>query len=280
MNSNVEVSLPTVKARSVTVSPLGFFPRLWKHRDLLISLVRRQFQLRYRQSFAGFGWAIVPPLATLGAATLVFDRVAEIDTKGVAYPIFALAALTPWTFFSNSLMQGIPSVVGGSLMVTRLPFPRAVLPLGAIGASLVDLSVASGLFIGWVYAFGDGLPLTALWAFPLLALEMVLLSGVVLIGASMNVFARDIRLAVPLIAQLWLFLTPVMYPLSAVPRNLRPLYLLNPMTGLIESFRRALVGGFAPEPGMIVPAVIGAFAVLIVGVWYFASTESRFADVI
>jgi len=256
--------------------------RLWAHRHLVTSLVRRQYQLRYRQSLVGFSWAILPPLASLVVATIVFHGALRVQSpeKGVPYTLFTLAALTPWTFFSQSLSSGIPSVVNSMQMVTRLPFPRAALPLSMVGTSFIDLLISVIGFVVFAIAIGHGIPLTVLW-FPLiLVLEIVLIIGVVLLGSALNVFMRDIKIAVPLLTQLWLYLTPVMYPLERVPDGLRPLYLANPMTGLVEAFREVLAYGRAPTFSLLVPAAIGAVLVLAAGISYFSVTESRFADVI
>jgi len=254
--------------------------RLWSHRYLVVSLIRRQFQLRYRQSAAGVAWAILPPLVTVGAATVVFDRVAQVDTGAIPYPLFAFAALTPWTFFASSLTFGVPSVVQNQQMVTRLAFPRAALPVSMIGLALVDLAIAGATFVVFVYVTGSTIPLTALWFPVLLLVEMFLVAGVVLLGSALNVFARDVKLAVPLLSQLWLFLTPVLYPLSEVPAGLRPWYQLNPMTGVVESFRSILVVGEAPQLSVLLPSAAGAMILLLVGWWYFSAVEHRFADVI
>jgi lipopolysaccharide transport system permease protein len=254
--------------------------RVWSHRDLVVSLTRRQFQLRYRQSIAGLGWAVLPPLVMVGAATLVFDRVANVDTGAIPYSLFAFAALTPWTFFASSLTFGVPSIVINPQMVTRLAFPRAALPLSMIGLALVDFAIAGVTFVVFVFVTGNGLPLTALWFPVLLVVEVVLATGIVLFGSALNVFARDVRLAVPLLTQLWLFLTPVLYPLDSVPENLRPWYLLNPMTGVVESFRSILIFGHAPEMSVLTPSIVGAVVLLLFGWWYFSGTERRFADVI
>lgn len=251
--------------------------RIWTHRHLLYSLVRRQYHLRYRQSFAGLAWALVPPLATLGAAALVFKKVIGVETGTVPYAVFVLAALAPWTFFANSLFLGVPSVLNAWVMVTRLPFPRAILPLSTVGISLLDLAISSLIFVVFAYAVGEGLPATAVW-FPLLVLiEIAFIAGVLLLTSALNVFARDVGLAVPLMVQVWFFLTPVVYPL---PADLRGLYLANPMTGVVESFRRVLVYGRAPDFDLLFTAVLGAVGLLLVGWWYFRATESRFADVI
>jgi lipopolysaccharide transport system permease protein len=254
--------------------------RLWAYRDLLVTLTRVQFRLRYRQSFMGLAWAALPPLATLGAGFLVFHRVADVQGNGSAYAVATMAALIPWTFFAHSLTLGVPAVVQAQPVVTRLPFSRAVLPLSMVGTSLIDLLVACGIFIAFTLAAGNGIPVTAAWFPVLLAIEIALIAGIALLGSAINTFARDIRLMVPIAVQLWLLVTPVMYPLSAVPRDLRSLYLLNPMTGIVESFRRVLVLGRGPELELVLPALVGAAIALMVGWWYFAATEGRFADVI
>jgi lipopolysaccharide transport system permease protein len=252
----------------------------WSGRALTLSFVRRQYQLRYRQSLVGFAWAILPPIASLLVATLVFHEVIGVDTGDVPYPLFALAGIAPWSFFASSLTTGIPSIVMQQAMVTRLAFPRAAIPISATGMALIDLGITTVVFVAFVLVTGAGLPLTAVWAPFLLVIEMVFAIGVVLLGSALNVFARDIKLAVPLLVQLWLLLTPVMYPLSEVPAQLQRLYLLNPMTGLIESFRAVLIDGHAPELSTLAPSIIGAVVALVLGIAYFAATEKRFADVI
>lgn len=254
--------------------------RLWFQRHLVFTLARRQYQLRYRQSFVGVAWAFLLPLATLAAATLVFDKVARVETGEVSYPLFALSALAPWTIFATSITNGVPSILAAAPLITRLAFPRAALPLGAVIVAFLDLLISGLLFVGYALISGEGLPATALWSPLLLAVELVLIVGIVLFASALNMFARDARVIVPVLVNLWLLVTPVMYPLDEVPGNLRSWYLLNPMTGLIESFRRVLVYGEPPRFGLLLPAVVGAAAALLVGVWYFGSTESRFADVV
>jgi lipopolysaccharide transport system permease protein len=257
----------------------ALFKGLWSHRFLLVTLVRRNFQLRYRQTAAGFGWSIVPPLATVAMATLVFGKVIGVDSgdADVPYPAFAIAALAPWTFFSNCLSAGVPSVVQSSQMITRLAFPRSVVPFSMIGVSLVDLAIGNVILFGFLLITGFPIPGTAVW-FPLLLLiEVALVTGVVLLASALNVFARDLKLGLPLFTQLWLLLTPVMYPLSDVG-ELRSLYLLNPMTGLVESFREVLLYGRAPTMELLAPSLIGALVLVAVGSWYFSVVENRFAD--
>lgn len=254
--------------------------RTWSHRDLLVQLVKTQYKLRYRQSFAGFSWAVIGPLATIGAGTLVFHRVAHVGSGRVPYELFVMAGLVPWTFFANSVGQAVTAVSGAQQIVTRLPFPRATLPISLVGLAFLDLAVSAGLFGLLAAVTGTPVGLTALWALPFLALQIAFTIGMALLVSSLNMFARDLRQAVPLGIQLWLFVTPVMYPLSAVPRSLRPWFLVNPMTGFVETIRRALVYGQAPSLSLVLPTVIGTVAALALGWWYFAATESRFADVI
>jgi lipopolysaccharide transport system permease protein len=256
--------------------------RLWAYRELLLSLIRRQYQLRYRQSLVGFSWAIIPPLASLFVATVVFHGVMGVQSgkAGVPYTLFTLAALVPWTFFSQSVTAGVPSIVGSMQMVTRLPFPRAAIPFSMIGTSMIDLGISLMGFVLFAIITNAGLPITALWLPLVLLIELVLVVGVVLLGSAVNVFARDIRIAIPLLMQLWLFLTPVMYPLEKVKGALRALYLLNPMTGIVEMFRQILAYGEAPSMNLLLVAAIGALTMLVIGTWYFAVTEERFADVI
>lgn len=253
------------------------FKGLWSHRFLTATLVRKLFQLRYRQSAAGFLWSIVPPLATVAMATLVFHTVAGVETGKVPYPVFAMVGLAPWTFFSNCLSAGVPSVVQQSQMITRLAFPRAVVPFSMIGVSLVDLVVGIVILFGFLFISGFPISATIAW-FPLLVLiEIALVSGVVLLTSAINVFMRDLKLGLPLFTQLWLFLTPVMYPLSEVG-DLRSWYLLNPMTGLMESFRAVVLYDSAPDAALLAPSMIGAVVLIALGIWYFSSVESRFAD--
>lgn len=255
--------------------------RTWGHRNLLMTLIRRQYQLRYRQSLVGFVWAIVPPLASLGVATIAFNKVLGVEAPGDAsYSIFTLAGLIPWTFFASSLNTGIPSIINSTSMVQRLAFPRAVIPLSLIGVSLVDFGIAGLGFVIFAFITGVGIPATALWFPVLLLIEVVLIAGACLLGSALTVFVRDIRLGIGLLVGLWLFLTPVMYPLETVPADLRDLYLANPLTGLVESFRDILVYGTGLRLDLLVPSIVGAIGLLILGTWYFGTTERRFADVI
>jgi ABC-type polysaccharide/polyol phosphate export permease len=225
-------------------------------------------------------WAIVAPLGALAVATLLFGKVLDVPTGGAPYPLFALSALVPWGLFASSVTFGVQSITMSGNLVTRFSFPRAVLPLSTVGTAFVDLGISSLLFVVFLYATGDRLPATAVWVIPLLALEVVLVTSTVLLASALNVFARDVKLFVPIAVQLLLFVTPVMYSLDSVPENLQPWFRLNPMAGIVESFRSVLVYGQAPDTALLGPAVVGALCLSMFSSWYFRSTEPRFADVI
>src|SRR5207237_883902 len=204
-----------------------------------------------------------------GVATLVFHRVARVDTGRTPYVVFTMSGLVLWTFFASSITTGIPSVINSLPTVTRFPFPRAALPLSAVGLSMLDLIVSVVLFVIVVIVYGVGFSWSVLWLPLLVLLEVVLVGGLVLLLSAVNMFARDIRLGIPLLIQAWLFLTPVMYPLSSVPHDLRPLYMANPMTGLIENAHRVLAYGQPPDFSLLLPSVVGAVVSIMWGWWYF-----------
>ena len=258
---------------------LRMMRELWARRALIDSLVRRTFVLRYRQSFGGVLWALVPSLGILTAGSIVFDNDSSAATGAEPYALLTMAALVPWSLFASSITFGVPSIVQAQPMVTRLPFPKATLPIAAIGTSMIDLAISGVLFVVLSYVIGDGLPLTALWFPVLIAVEMLMIAGILLLGSAMNVFAWDIKMIVPMATQFWLLITPVMYSLESV-RDMRSLYLANPMTGIVESSRRVLVYGQPPAFDLLMPTIIGASVLLLIGMWYFSSVENRFADVI
>jgi len=250
------------------------------YRELLMNLVRREVKGRYSQSFFGAGWAIAQPLATMAVFTLVFARLGQIPSGGAPYPLFAYAALVPWFFFSNSVASGTMSLVTYRNIVTKTYFPREIVPLAQIGSRVVDIAAAAGLYVLLMIYYGVGIgPWGAL--VPMFLLLLVLFTaGVTLATSAMNVFYRDVNPVVQIGLQLWLYLTPVAYPLSAVPERYRPLFLINPLTGVIEGLRAVVVFGREPEW-----SVVGISAALIVALFVsalvlFKKTDKYFADVI
>jgi lipopolysaccharide transport system permease protein len=191
-----------------------------------------------------------------------------------------MAGLVPWTLFSSSLTFGVSSISSNQSMVNRLSFPRIVLPLSAIGLSLIDAAVSGLILIGLMIAMHQPLHVEILWVPVLLTIEVGFVTGLVLLLGALNVFARDVRLAVPLVTQLWLLVTPVMYPLDFVPASLKPWFLANPMTGMVESFRDVTLNGTSPQMDLLIPTIVGTAVTLALGSWYFSVTQDRFADVI
>ncbi len=253
---------------------------LSRYRDLLWLWAAREVRVRYKQSLLGFAWAILQPLALTVMFTLVFSLLVDVDTQGIPYPIFAYVALVPWTFFSTSLSFGTPSLVNNLNLVTKIYFPREVLPLASVGAALVDFAAASVVFVGMLILYGVRPGLPALWVFPLLIIQLVLTTGVTLLGSAMIVFFRDMRFLVPLITQVWMYATPIVYPIDLVPEPLRPYYFLNPMAGIIDGYRRALLMGRAPRTTALLLSIAISSLLLAVGYAFFKRVEPLFADLI
>ena len=254
--------------------------RLYQYRDLLWLWTAREIRVRYKQSILGVAWAVVQPLALTAVFTLVFSLLVRVDTGGIPYPVFAYVALLPWTFFETSLSFGISSLVTNMNLVTKIYFPREILPLASIGAAFLDFLIASGLLVG-LMIFYQALPgLEALWVVPLFILQAVLTIGVVLLGLAVLVFFRDMRFVVPLLTQVWMYATPIVYPVSAVPESLQPIYLLNPMASIIDGYRRALLLGQPPRLDALAIGAFVSFALFLLGYVVFKRAEPFFADLI
>ena len=248
--------------------------------ELLMNLTRREIKGRYSQSFFGAGWAVAQPLATMAVFTLVFARLGQMPSGGAPYPLFAYAALVPWFFFSNSVASGTMSLITYRNIVTKTYFPREIVPLAQIGSRLVDLGAASGLYVLLMIYYGVGLgPWGALA--PLFLLLLLLFTiGVTLATSAMNVFYRDVNPVVQIGLQLWLYLTPVAYPLSVVPEKYRLFFLLNPLTGVVEGLRAALVFGREPEWPVVGISASLILIVFVGGLTLFKRTDKYFADVV
>ncbi|MBN1659127.1 MAG: ABC transporter permease [Anaerolineae bacterium] len=253
---------------------------LSQYRDLLWLWAAREVRVRYKQSLLGVAWAILQPLALTVVFTLIFSLMVRVDTQGIPYPIFAYSALVPWTFFSTALSFGIPSLVNNMNLVTKIYFPREVLPLASIGAALVDFSAASVVFVGMLILYGVRPDAHALWIIPLLGIQLVLTMGVTLLGSATIVFFRDVRFVVPLLIQIWMYATPIIYPTDLVPKSLRPYYFLNPMAGIIDGYRRALLMGEAPQMTALLSSTVISCLLLVLGYAFFKRVEPLFADLI
>ena len=248
--------------------------------ELLMNLTRREVKGRYSQSLFGAGWAIAQPLATMAVFTLVFARLGQMPSGGAPYPLFAYAALVPWFFFSNSVMSGTMSLVTYRNIVTKTYFPREIVPLAQVSSRLVDLAASSALFIVLMIYYRVGVGPWGAMVPAFLALLLLFTVGVTLTTSAINVFYRDVNPVVQIGLQLWLYLTPVAYPLSAVPERYRPFFLANPLTGVVEGLRQVLVFGREPDwqvAGISAALIVGIF---VIGVTLFKSTDKYFADVI
>jgi homopolymeric O-antigen transport system permease protein len=248
--------------------------------ELLYFLVLRSLKLRYKQTALGAAWAVLQPLLTMAVFSVVFGRLARLGSDGLPYPVFALAALVPWTYFANALTQAGNSLVDQQQLLTKVYFPRLLLPLAAVIAGLVDLAISFVLLLIVVLAYGIPLSARLLAApgFALLAAVSALGVGVWL--AALNVRYRDVRHAIPFLVQIWLFVTPVAYSSGLVPARWRPLYALNPMVGVVDGFRWMVAPG-APVAGLGLAVSLGALTLLLTaGLYFFRRMERSFADVV
>ena len=248
--------------------------------ELLMNLVRREVKGRYSQSFFGAGWAIAQPLATMAVFTIVFARLGQMPSGGAPYPLFAYAALVPWFFFSNSVASGTMSLITYRNIVTKTYFPREIVPLAQIGSRLVDIAAASALYAVLMAYYGVGVGAWSALLPVFLLLLLLFTIGVTLTTSALNVFYRDVNPVVQIGLQLWLFLTPVAYPLSVVPEQYRIFFMANPLTGVIEGLRSVVLFDREPEwPVVGVSAALIA-ALLVASVMLFKKADRYFADVI
>ncbi|HEY1410479.1 MAG TPA: ABC transporter permease [Promineifilum sp.] len=253
---------------------------LWQDRELIYFLVWRDLKVRYKQTILGATWAILQPFLTMVVFSIFFGRLAEVPSDDLPYPVFAYSALVPWTFFANGLTQASNSVVSNSGMVKKTYFPRLTLPLSAVLAGLVDFALAFMVLLGMMFFYRIVPTANVIWLPFLLLLAFVTCLGSSLWLAALNVQFRDVRYIVPFLVQIWLFLTPIAYPSSIVPAQWRVLYSLNPMVGVVEGFRWALLGtDTSPGPMVLVSAVV-AVLLLVGGLIYFRRMEKSFADVV
>ncbi len=254
--------------------------KLKQYGDLLYTLSVHRVKVRYKQSVLGILWAILQPFSMMLIFTFIFSFIARIPSEGAPYALFAYTALLPWNFFSSSVSNATNSLVSHSQFVTKVYFPREILPISYIAAAFVDFLIASILLAGLMLYYRVALTLNSLYALPIVLILTCFALAMSFLFSATQVRIRDIGVAVPLLLQLWLFATPVIYPLSAVPLRLRPVYVLNPMVGVIENFRRVILHGQAPElRSLLVSAMISI--VLLFGFYiYFKRVEATMADFI
>jgi lipopolysaccharide transport system permease protein len=253
---------------------------LWEYRELFYFLIWRDVKVRYKQTALGATWAIIQPFSTMVVFSLFFGKLAKMPSDGIPYPIFSYAALVPWTFFATGLSQSSNSLVGSSNLITKVYFPRLTIPLATVLSGVVDFALAFIVLLGMMLFYGIVPTVNALWLPLFLLLALVTSLGVGLWFSTLNVKYRDVRYIVPFITQFWLFATPIAYPTSLLPEPWRTIYGLNPMVGVIEGFRWALLGtNTAPGPIIAVSSLV-ALLILISGAFYFRRMEKTFADIV
>jgi lipopolysaccharide transport system permease protein len=252
---------------------------LWAFRELLYFLTWRDVKVRYKQTELGVAWAIIQPLFTMVIFNLFFGRLAGVPSDNVPYPIFAFAGLLAWTFFANAITQSGNSLVGSAHLITKVYFPRMIIPGAAVAAGLVDFAIAFVILVLLMFYYGVGITWNIVM-FPVMVLLTTLLAlGTGMWLSALNVKYRDVRFALPFMVQLWMYLSPVIYPTSFLPAKLRSLLLLNPMTGIIEGYRSALFGRPFNWIALVVSTVI-TLLLLIYSSYSFRRMEKSFADIV
>lgn len=276
---------PAVATYHLRIEPSrGWIPigldELWEYRELLFFLAWRDIKVRYKQTALGVAWAVLQPLFTMLVFSIFFGRLAGMPSDGIPYPLFTFAALIPWTFFAAGLTQTSNSLVSSAQLLKKVFFPRLLVPMAAQVAGLVDFAFGFAMLLGMMGYYGVSPTLKVLWLPGLLVLALATSLGVGLWLAALNVQFRDIRYVVPFLTQAWLFLTPIVYPSSLLEQKWRTVYAINPMVGVVDGFRWALLGAqTAPSP-VLVSSTVAAVALLTSGVYYFRRMEQTFADVV
>jgi lipopolysaccharide transport system permease protein len=253
---------------------------VWEYRELLYFLTWRDIKVRYKQTILGAGWAIIQPFCTMVVFSLFFGRLAKVPSDGVPYPIFSYAALVPWTFFAYGLSQASNSLVSSANLIKKVYFPRLCIPIATVLSGVVDFGIAFVVLLGMILFYGIVPTVNMVWLPLFLFLALVTALGVGLWLSAMNVHFRDIRYTIPFLTQFWLFATPIAYPSSLLSEPWRTVYGINPMVGVVEGFRWALLSTDTTPGPMIVVSGLAALALLVSGMFYFRRMEKTFADVV
>lgn len=259
---------------------IGHFREFLKFRELLFALSIREIKVRYKQTLLGAMWAIIQPLSLMIIFTFVFSFFLKIESEGVPYLIFSYSALLPWTFFATSLSFGSLAIINNGNLITKIYFPRETLPFSSLIAAFLDFLIASFLFIGMFFLFRTPLTFNIIFVFPIIILEVIFASAVILFTSALNVLWRDIKFVVPLAIQLWMFASPIIYPVSRVPDKYLALYMLNPMAVVVDNFRRVTILGLSPHWNDMIIAFVISLLLFILSYKFFKDKEKLFADII
>ena len=253
---------------------------VWEYRELVWFLIWRDIKVRYKQASLGIAWAVIQPVMTMLVFTLIFGRLAQLPSDGFPYPVFTFTALLPWQLFSGALTGSANSVVNSASLISKVYFPRLVIPIASVMATLVDFSISFGVLLGLMAWYGISLRLAVVVLPLLVMLALTIALAVGLWASALNVRYRDVRHVMPFVVQFWLLASPVAYSTSLITTPIwRAVYSLNPMVGVIEGFRWAVLGS-APPSVLVVPSVLVTGVLLAGGLFFFRRTEASFADVI
>jgi len=257
-----------------------YLSELWQHRDLTLSFALRDIKARYKQTALGAAWAVLQPLSLMVVFTLVFSRFARVSSDGVPYPIFSYTALIFWSFFSVTVSQGTVAITANASLVRKIYFPRETLLISIIISAAMDLAIAAVIFAGMLAYYRISLTWAIVWLPVVLMVQTVFALGVICVSSAVQAYYRDVGHALPLFLQMWMFATPVAYPLSAVPDGWLPFYVLNPMTPVIDGYRRVILHGQPPDLVSLSTAASVTLVLIVLGYSVFKRAERTFADVI
>lgn len=274
---------PTVT--TVIEASKGWVPlrlrEMWEYREVLYFLIWRDIKVRYRQTAIGAAWALIQPLMTMVVFSVFFGKLAKMPSDGVPYPMFVLTALVPWTFTSTGVNQSANSLVNNGHLITKVYFPRLLVPMARVLAGVPDIALSFALLVAMIWWYGFLRPGTHLLWIPLFALLAFFIAlGVGLWLSALNVRYRDVQHAVPFLVQIWLFATPIAYPSSLLPGAWHTFYALNPMVTIVDGFRWAMLGTQAPAPASLVVSTVVTLTILITGAFFFRRVERSFADIV
>jgi lipopolysaccharide transport system permease protein len=259
---------------------MEWIKEFWHYRELFYFFVWRDIKIRYKQTILGALWAIIQPFFTMIVFTIFFGKFAKMPSEGVPYPVFSYSALVPWTFFSGAVGYSGNSLVGNSNLLTKVYFPRFAIPASAALSGILDFFIASIILFGIMMFYNIPLSWNLLF-WPFLVIPLILLAlGLGMIFSSLNVKYRDIKYTIPFMLQIWLFITPIIYPISILPEKYRVLAAFNPMTGIIEAFRSTVIPNKQVDIMLLAFSIIVSLLVFLLGLIYFRQTEKEFADIV
>ncbi len=256
------------------------FKEIWRYRELVYFLTWRDIKVRYKQAVLGITWAILQPVLTMAITSVVFGVLLDVSSGNLPYPVFVLSALMPWHLFSTSLQKSSQSLVGNANLLTKIYFPRLIIPIASVLAVMVDFFISFGVLIVMMLIYQIYPGWQAFWLIPLTVLSVIAALAVGLWLSALNVQYRDVQHMVPFIIQIWMYASPIVYPIETIPTGIwRTLYGLNPMVGVVQGFRWALFGGTPPDLTMLISVVV-VVVLFISGLYYFRRMEKTFADVV